>query len=169
MREGCASMGDAREGPFRIREALSSLSRRLGLPDPSKAGAVWARWEELVGAEIAEHARPSSLRDGVLRVRADSPAWAHELGYLREEIQARVNAGLDHPVVTEVRVYTGPPGPAADGRAARRREVPRDPATDARPAPAAAPEEAFERARRAWLRGRGNRSEGGPGHPPETP
>ena len=161
-------MGDGRDGPHGIREALAKLSRRLGLPDPSKAGVVWGRWEELVGAEIAGHARPSSLREGVLRVRADSPAWAHELGYLREEIQARVNAGLDHPVVTEVRVYTGPPGPAADGRAARRREVPRDPATDARPAPPAAPEEAFERARRAWLRGRGKRSEATSGNPPKT-
>ena len=161
-------MGDGRDGPHGIREALAKLSRRLGLPDPSKAGVVWGRWEELVGAEIAGHARPSSLREGVLRVRADSPAWAHELGYLREEIQARVNAGLDHPVVTEVRVYTGPPGPAADGRAARQREVPRDPATDARPAPPPAPEEAFERARRAWLRGRGKRPEAASGNPPKT-
>ena len=161
-------MGDAREGPFGIREALVKLSHRLGLPDPSKAGAVWGRWEELVGAEIAGHARPSSLREGVLRVRADSPAWAHELGYLREEIQARVNAGLDHPVVTEVRVYTGPPGPAAEGRAARRRGVPRGPAPEPRPAPPAAPEEALERARRAWLRRRGNRPEAVSRNPPKT-
>jgi hypothetical protein len=161
-------MGDAREGPYGIREALAKLSRRLGLPEPSKAGAVWGRWEELVGAEIAGHARPSSLREGILRVRADSPAWAHELGYLREEIQARVNAALDQPVVTEVRVYTGPPGPPAEGLAARRRGVPRDPAPDARPAPPAAPGEALERARRAWLRGRRNRPEEASGDPPKT-
>jgi predicted nucleic acid-binding Zn ribbon protein len=161
-------MGDALQGPHGIREALAKLSRRLGLPDPSKAGAVWGRWEELVGAEIAGHARPSSLREGVLRVRADSPAWAHELGYLREEIQARVNAGLDHPVVTEVRVYTGPPGPAEEGRATRQSGVARGPAAEARPASPAAPEEAFERARRAWLRGRGNRSQAASGNPPKT-
>jgi predicted nucleic acid-binding Zn ribbon protein len=161
-------MGDAREGPYGIREALGKLSRRLRLPDPSKAAAVWGRWEELVGAEIAGHARPSSLREGVLRVRADSPAWAHELGYLREEIQARVNAGLDHPVVTEVRVYMGTPDPAPEGRSARRKGGPRDPATEPRPAPPAAPEEALERARRAWLRGRGNRSEAASGSPPKT-
>jgi predicted nucleic acid-binding Zn ribbon protein len=161
-------MGDAREGPYGIREALAKLSRRLGLPDPSKAGAVWGRWEELVGAEIAGHARPSSLREGVLRVRADSPAWAHELGYLREEIQARVNAGLDHPVVTEVRVYMGSPGPSAEGLATRRREVPEGPVPKARPDPPEAPEEALERARRAWLKGRGNRSEAASGSPPKT-
>jgi predicted nucleic acid-binding Zn ribbon protein len=161
-------MGDAREGPYGIREALAKLSRRLGLPDPSRAGAVWGRWEELVGAEIAGHARPSSLRGGVLRVRADSPGWAHELGYMREEIQARVNAGLDHPVVTEVRVYTGSPEPAAEGRAARRRGVPRDPAPEARPAPPEAPEEALDRAKQAWLRSRRSRPEAVPGNPPKT-
>ena len=161
-------MGDAREGPYGIREALATLSRRLGLPDPSKAGAVWGRWEELVGAEIAGHARPSSLREGVLRVRADSPAWAHELGYLREEIRARVNAGLDHPVVTEVRVYTAPPGPAAEGGAVRRKGLPRDPTSEARPGPPAVPEEALGRAKRAWQRARRNVSGAALDDPPKT-
>jgi predicted nucleic acid-binding Zn ribbon protein len=161
-------MSDAREGPHRIREALAKVSRRLGLPDPMKAGALWGRWEELVGAEIAGHARPSSLREGVLRVRADSPAWAHELGYLREEIQARVNAGLDHPVVTEVRVYAGPPGPSTEARPAQRSGAPRDSAPEAQRGPSAAPEEALARAKQAWLRARRSRPGAAPGDPPKT-
>jgi predicted nucleic acid-binding Zn ribbon protein len=147
-------MNEAGEGLQGIRDALARLSRRLGLPDPGKAGAIWGRWEELVGAEIAGHARPSSLRDGVLRVRADSPGWAHELGYLREEIKGRVNAGLGHPAVAEVRVYTAPPEPASTGRAEREKEARRGPVAAPKPAPPGGPEEALERAKLAWLRRR---------------
>jgi hypothetical protein len=161
-------MDEARGSPQGIRDVLAKLSRRLGLPDPGKTGAVWGRWEELVGAEIAGHARPSSLRDGVLRVRADSPAWAHELGYLREEIKGRVNDGLGQPVVAEVRVYTAPPGPGSTGLVEREKEVERGPVAALRAAPPAGPEEALERARLAWLRRRKRRL-GAPSGDPSKP
>jgi hypothetical protein len=147
-------MGEAREGPRGIGEVLGKLSRRLGLPDPGKTGAVWGRWEEFVGAEIAGHARPSSLRDGVLRVRADSAAWAHELGYLREEIKGRVNAGLGHAVVAEVRVYTAPPESGSRGRHDPEPGTRKAPVRARRAVPPTGPEEALERAKLAWIRGR---------------
>jgi hypothetical protein len=161
-------MDETGEGLHGIRDALARLSRRLGLPDPGKAGAVWGKWEELVGAEIAGHARPSSLRDGVLRVRADSPAWAHELGYLREEIKGRVNAGLGDPVVAEVRVYTAPLEPGSTGRTDRETEARRGPVASQRAAPPAGPEEALERAKLAWLRRRKRRLRPASGDPSKT-
>jgi hypothetical protein len=160
-------MGEAREGPHGIGEVLGKLSRRLGLPDPGKTGAVWGRWEEFVGAEIAGHARPSSLRDGVLRVRADSPAWAHELGYLQEEIKGRVNAGLGHPVVAEVRVYTAPPESGSRGRRDPEPGTTQGPVRALREAPPTGPEEALERAKLAWIRRRKGRLGTAPGDPPK--
>jgi hypothetical protein len=160
-------MAEARESPHGIREVLGKLSQRLGLPDPGRTGAVWGRWEEFVGPEIAGHARPSSLRDGVLRVRADSPAWAHELGYLREEIKGRVNASLGHPVVAEVRVYTASPEPASRGRPDPAPGTPKAPVPALRTAPPTGPEEALERAKLAWIRKRKQRLGAGSGEPPK--
>jgi predicted nucleic acid-binding Zn ribbon protein len=37
---------------------------------------VFARWEELVGAELAAHSQPMRLQDSTLVVGADHPAWA---------------------------------------------------------------------------------------------
>ena len=37
---------------------------------------VFGRWEELVGAEVAQHCTPESFADGRLVVRTDSTAWA---------------------------------------------------------------------------------------------
>jgi hypothetical protein len=160
-------MDEARGSPQGIREVLGKLSRRLGLPDPGRTGAVWGRWEEFVGAEIAGHARPSSLRDGVLRVRADSPVWAHELGYLREEIKGRVNASLGHPVVAEVRVYTAPPEPEPGGRPDPDSGTRKGSAPALRAASPTGPEEALQRAKLAWIRRRKQRPRAGPGDPPK--
>jgi hypothetical protein len=57
---------------------------------------------------VCAHVEPTSLRDGVLRLRADSPVWATEVGYLADHIRERANDVLKGPVVREVRVWTGP-------------------------------------------------------------
>ncbi|MFN2490708.1 MAG: DUF721 domain-containing protein [Actinomycetota bacterium] len=142
-------MGD-RAGPTRLADLLNGAGRRLGLGHAVSTGRLWTRWEEVVGAPLAQHAEPSSLRDGVLRVRVDSPAWATEVGYLGEAIKERANAALGRPLVTEVRVWTGP--------RRRRDEGVATPSAERKPLPLrAAPRdaaEAFERARRAWVQRR---------------
>ena len=127
-----------------------------------EAGALWSRWEEAVGATIAEHAEPTSLRRGVLKVRTDSPAWATEIGYMQEQIVAAANQLLGGRVVTEVQVWTSP-GPI------RRRHSAAVPETDARGSsdvvdgpPTDDPVEALERARAAWFRRRSGRARRGP-------
>lgn len=138
---------------MRLGELLDDVGSRMGLGRARDTAIVWTRWEEIVGGTIAAQAEPTSLRSGVLRIRAASPAWASELMYLRAEIRQRANELLGRPVITEVRVWTGPgriatppPRPAATpapGPAARSSEEgPKDPI------------EALERARSAWSKRR---------------
>jgi predicted nucleic acid-binding Zn ribbon protein len=138
----------------RIRDVLDGFGVKVGLGRSRDANVIWSRWIELVGDAIAAHAEPSSLRDGVLKVWADSPTWAAELGYLVGEIKARANALIGRPAVTEVRIWTGP------GRVSKeKRQSGRSPSAGAAPAgeaiqraPAEDPQEALERAREAWRR-----------------
>ena len=44
-------------------------------------GAVFAEWRKVVGEQIAEHAQPTALRDGVLSVSAESTAWSCSCGW----------------------------------------------------------------------------------------
>jgi Dna[CI] antecedent DciA-like protein len=141
-----------RELPPRIGELLDDAGRRVGVKAPVETGKLWARWREIVGPDVAAHARPSSLRDGVLRVRADSPAWATEIGYLGDEIRRRANDVAAREIVTEVRVWTGPPrgdaaetGPSGTSDFEPPSETRREPTTDD-------PAVAMERARSAWAR-----------------
>lgn len=136
--------------PSRLGDLLDPAARRAGISDGAKTGAVWAKWRSIVGPDIAGHAEPSSLRNGVLRIRADSPAWATELGYMGEEIRSRVNEAVGARLVDEVRVWTGPGRIRTEPRA-----TPTPPPAEAeRPPGEVDPEQAFDRAFRAWRRRR---------------
>jgi predicted nucleic acid-binding Zn ribbon protein len=56
---------------------------------------VFFLWSEIVGAEIARHAQPVSLRSGTLIIAVDHPVWLQELSrfhktLLLQKIQAAV-------------------------------------------------------------------------------
>ena len=142
--------------PHRIKDLLQGVGERLGFGGAIETGLVWSRWNDIVGDTVAAHAEPTSLREGVLRVRTDSPTWATEVGYLGQEIKRAANQVAGKELVSEVRVWTapgsiaGPPTPAPDRRATGA------PASSEGGQPD--PGRALERARKAWeRRGKGTR------------
>jgi hypothetical protein len=137
--------------PRRLRDILDPLARRVGIDAGVVTGRVWSEWDGIVGQDIAEHAQPTSLRRGVLRVRTDSPVWATELTYLSEEIRRRVNERLGRDEVTVVKIWTAP------GTLRRATPSPGPRATPNRPTEPRAtdPMTALRRARAAWERARG--------------
>jgi predicted nucleic acid-binding Zn ribbon protein len=74
-------------------------------------GHVFGRWARIVGEDVAEHATPVSLDNGVLTVRADSTAWATQLRLLHSQLLAKIAAGVGGGVVTKLKV-TGPAAPS---------------------------------------------------------
>jgi predicted nucleic acid-binding Zn ribbon protein len=81
---------------------LRQVTARLGLPAPDVLGQVFARWEELVGVDVAAHAVPKTLRDGVLTVAVDHPAWASSLRLLSADLLRRLAAATGEGTVTEL-------------------------------------------------------------------
>lgn len=144
------------EDPVPVGELLGSVAPQLGLGAAAEAGRIWKVWPEVAGAAIAAHAEPTSLRDGVLRVRVDQPAWATELGYLAPELAARLNQALGAAVVAEVKIWVGARQPVPGGsraepggaRSRRKEALERPPPADL--------DEAIARAYEAWRRRYGN-------------
>lgn len=136
--------------PIGMGEALESLGLVGGAPVGATA-RLWQAWPEVAGAAVCGHVEPTSLRAGVLRLRADSPVWATEVGYLADHIKTRANQILKDTLVEEVRVWYAP-GPVS-------RPLPTEPPT---PLPKASsrelgqeePERALRRAYEAWRRKR---------------
>jgi predicted nucleic acid-binding Zn ribbon protein len=100
---------DARD-PVPFGAALRRLVEERGWQDTAAAAMVLARWDELVGPELAEHCRPASLLEGELVLVAESSAWATQLRLLTRTLQARLTAQVGPGVVTSV-VVRGPAQP----------------------------------------------------------
>jgi predicted nucleic acid-binding Zn ribbon protein len=90
--------------PMSLRDALDELTSELRVAGPDAMAAVTAAWPELVGRELAPHVRLGTLRDGVLTLTVDDPAWATPLRYLESEIVATLGERLGRGVVRGVRI-----------------------------------------------------------------
>ena len=106
--------------PKRVSESLDRIARRLGGPTAGVTAAVFSRWEELVGDDIAAHARPVSLRGGVLTLAVDHPAWATQLRFMTSELIGRIEAGTGSSEVTAIHLRVAgsspPEGTSRRGR-----------------------------------------------------
>ncbi|MDQ6781930.1 MAG: DUF721 domain-containing protein [Actinomycetota bacterium] len=99
-----------------LASSLAGELRRLGGPDPGLTTAVFAHWGQLVGPALADHARPVSLRDGVLIVAVDQPAWATQVRFLATQILERIVEETGRGDVAELRVRVEGEEPRRKGR-----------------------------------------------------
>ncbi|WP_375498039.1 DUF721 domain-containing protein [uncultured Jatrophihabitans sp.] len=97
--------------PQRLGDLLPGYVADLGWEQPMADARVFAQWAALVGADVAAHCEPQSLRDGELRITAESTAWATQLRLLAGTLLARLVAELGPQVVTRL-VISGPTAPS---------------------------------------------------------
>ncbi len=137
----------------RLKDLLGPVGKKLRLDDPAASAALWRRWPEIVGDDVARNAEPTSLKQGVLRIRTTSPTWATEMSYLANDIKSRVNDALGREVVREVKIWTSPaPIKRASERGAGHTVTsPRGLGTRGR---SEDPQTAFQRAFQAWSKRR---------------
>jgi predicted nucleic acid-binding Zn ribbon protein len=96
--------------PRSLRDALAGVNRDLGLPAPEALTTVLEAWPEIVGATLAPHAHVRSLRDGVLLVAVDAPAFATEVRYLEGQVCDAAARLVGKGVVRSLRVVVQPSG-----------------------------------------------------------
>lgn len=65
--------------PAGLADVIGSLTSTLGWDSPIARAELIAGWPDIVGAEVAEHARPAGIEDGILFVQCDSNPWATQL------------------------------------------------------------------------------------------
>jgi len=90
--------------PKSLKASLDRVARSLGGPDAGSLSGVFGQWADIVGPQLAAHARPLSLSSGVLIVAVTEPAWATELTYLNSELLRRFGEALGEGVVQRVEV-----------------------------------------------------------------
>lgn len=96
--------------PQLISDVLDNLIQdrewQIGIAE----GNLFANWEKLVGAEIAEHTEPIAILDGVLTIKTSSTAWAVQLNLISNDLLASLQASAPGALVEKLSII-GPQGP----------------------------------------------------------
>ena len=79
-------------GPKPLSVSLERLMTAMEAPPVDAVAAVFSRWSEIVGPDLAEHCRPVSVAGEALTISADDPVWASELRWLEAELLERLAA-----------------------------------------------------------------------------
>jgi predicted nucleic acid-binding Zn ribbon protein len=88
-----------------LRGAIDAWLSSEGLGALSRLAAINECWTAVVGERVAQHVRPSALRDGELMVEVDDPAWATEVAFLAPNVLAALSTQLGEAVAKRLKVH----------------------------------------------------------------
>ncbi|TAM62963.1 DUF721 family protein [Mycobacterium sp.] len=97
--------------PQPLGRLARDLAKKRGWSAQVAEGTVLGNWTSVVGHQIADHAAPTALNDGVLSVAAESTAWATQLRMIQAQLLAKIAAAVGNGVVTSLKI-TGPTAPS---------------------------------------------------------
>jgi predicted nucleic acid-binding Zn ribbon protein len=97
--------------PQPLGRLARDLAKKRGWSPQVAEGIVLGQWATVVGQQIADHATPTGLSEGVLSVTAESTAWATQLRMVQAQLLAKIAAAVGNGVVTSFRI-TGPSTPS---------------------------------------------------------
>ena len=95
----------------RIVRLVDELVDEQGWSGAARQADIQRCWPQIVGPQIAEHARAGALRDGLLVIDTSSTAWATQLRILAPVLQERIDVRLGPGVVTGFDIR-GPQAPS---------------------------------------------------------
>ncbi|WP_067976827.1 DUF721 family protein [Mycolicibacter icosiumassiliensis] len=110
-RRSWSGPGPDRRDPQALGAATRDLAQSRGWSTQVAEGTVLGQWRSVVGDDIASHATPTRLSEGVLSVAAESTAWATQLRLVQAQLLAKIAAAVGDGVVKTLKI-TGPTAPS---------------------------------------------------------
>lgn len=65
-------------------------------------------WEKAVGTPISDNAKPFAINGSLLLVHVASSAWLFQLRFLKPELLEKINQGLTHQKIEDIKFKIGP-------------------------------------------------------------
>ena len=90
-----------------LARTLGDLLRARGLDGRLSEYHILGQWRKSVGAAIARHAQPVSLRGKKLYLSVDSPAWMQQLSLLKPVLIEKINGSLGRQAINDIALKLG--------------------------------------------------------------
>ena len=88
-----------------LLQALTGYLKNEGLADLSQLATIQACWQDVVGADIAQHCQPWALHGHELTIAVDQPAWATELKFQTATIIEGLQSHVGHEAVLRLKMH----------------------------------------------------------------
>ena len=99
------------DDPQKLESVLSELVATRDWRQGIAEGTLFTEWKTVVGAEIATHATPVSLVDGLLTIQTTSTAWATQMSLIASQLLKTISQSAPGALVEEIAVI-GPEAPS---------------------------------------------------------
>ena len=86
----------------KVGGVLNQVLGNQGLADQLNRYQAWLVWDQLVGKQIAQRARPLRLRQNVLEVEVDHPVWMQQLQMLKPKILEKIQQQIPNAGITDI-------------------------------------------------------------------
>ena len=90
-----------------IGKILSDVVRNLGIAKKLSEQRAVVEWPEIVGREVAGHARAIRVEGGKLFVEVDSSVWSQELSFMKRNILREINDRIGRKAVDNIHFVLG--------------------------------------------------------------
>ncbi len=108
---GWSGPADDERDPQTVAATVSRLVAEHGWGEHLRVHGVLARWDQIVGPDVAAQCRPERYAETELSVTAATTAWATQLRMLAPTLVRRLNEELGDGTVTRI-VVRGPAAPS---------------------------------------------------------
>ena len=95
------------KAPARAGDLVDKLLKGFGLDERLHQYKALIIWEDVVGPQIAARTRPVRIREGVLEINVDQPAWMQQLQLMKPKILAQLNAELGKASIKDLYLKRG--------------------------------------------------------------
>ena len=92
----------------RVSTDLKSVLRAIGKGQPGVHPEIWARWTDIVGANLARRTMPRSLQGKTLFVDVANSTWMQEISFLKPMLIEQLGEAVGENVVRDIRLSVNP-------------------------------------------------------------
>jgi predicted nucleic acid-binding Zn ribbon protein len=99
------------EDPQSLKAVLGDLVAARDWKQGIAEGTLFTEWKSVVGDEVAQHATPLTLVDGVLTIQTTSTAWATQLNAISSNLLKQISGSAPGALVESLSII-GPHAPS---------------------------------------------------------
>jgi predicted nucleic acid-binding Zn ribbon protein len=88
-----------------LKNVLEKVLKENNFEGDIETYRIFALWEEIAGTQVAAHARPARISQGILYVEVNDPLWLTQLRYMKREILGKIERGIKKDLFTDLKFF----------------------------------------------------------------